>query len=271
MSSMPSLDVIIQASKQLYQLIIKELSKQSIKKFDNNSKTFEQLESWRQSTLPSIIHQRYETNQTAWINKNELILLMDWKLTKGKFRPTLPKLIKSNDDQVVIDTTKAGFKIILDYMNNNKSIDDIQEYKNIVKSALKKVCELRGVGPATGSLILSLLIKINPKLSPPFFSDESFMYLIEPTGGSIKYNVKEYIELLIPKYYELTKGSDVSFDVIERGSWALWMYQHHKKDKLSNVHFPDDITTKEVPEEEVPEEETSEEEDKPKPKRQRRR
>lgn len=63
--------------------------------------------------------------------------------------------------------------------------------------ALKLLCTLRGVGPATASLLLS----IHDPDEVPFFSDELFRWCLwedKPGRGwdrSIKYNVKEYAEL----------------------------------------------------------------------------
>jgi len=59
-----------------------------------------------------------------------------------------------------------------------------------VRKAMDILCELKGVGPATASLILSLLYPI----TIPFFSDEATVGVLAPPGGKkgIKYTAKTY-------------------------------------------------------------------------------
>jgi hypothetical protein len=167
---------------------------------------------------------------------------MDWKLAKGKFRPMLPKLIRSNAPDLVKSATTDGFNIWLKFFksNNTSSWADIKtsDYIDAVKSSFKLVCVLKGVGPATASLILSLLVDINAVLTPPFFSDESFLYyVVEPTrpDSKIKYNVKEYTEELLPVYFEILSKVDLNMTTLERGGWALKMYEMYRITKLVNV------------------------------------
>ncbi|KAK6462512.1 hypothetical protein DFJ63DRAFT_161078 [Scheffersomyces coipomensis] len=231
-------DHIVKAGTDLYKLIIEEISNQSVKKYGGDKYTFEQLTNWRQVELPSILEERFKSKKHTWLTKDELVLLMDWKLAAGKFRPMLPKLIKSNEADVVKETTTAGFDILLQF----KDRFGTKQYQDTVKSSLKKLSELRGVGPATASLMLSLLHKINEKLAPPFFSDESFIYyVVEPTrpGTPIKYNVKEYIEELLPVYFKLVSNrKDISIQVFERGAWSLEQIYLNRLHKLSDVKIP---------------------------------
>lgn len=140
------------------------------------------------------------------MTKKDLTLAMDWKLcaslTKfsqcprtseivnllieniismhGTNRPSLPGLIAQNSEEVVESTTKSAFALY-------KS--DPANYT----APLKKLEELKGVGPATASLLLSILDGDNA----PFFSDELFRWVCwdEARGGwkrKIKYDKKEY-------------------------------------------------------------------------------
>lgn len=98
----------------------------------------------------------------------------------GIKRPSLPGLIAQNAEEVVESTTKSAFALY-------KS--DAANYT----SPLKKLEELKGVGPATASLLLSILDSDNA----PFFSDELFRWVCwdEALGGwkrKIKYDRKEY-------------------------------------------------------------------------------
>jgi hypothetical protein len=117
-----------------------------------------------------------------YLTKPELVTLMDWKLTHGTFRPSLRGLIAQNAPEAVERTTREGLALWPD-----------------VKASVKKLSELRGVGPATASLILS----VGEPDEAPFFSDEVFCWATaeEDMGGvdwrrKIKYSVAEYLEVV---------------------------------------------------------------------------
>ena len=64
------------------------------------------------------------------------------------------------------------------------------EYSEVIKKSFEKFTLLKGVGPAMASLLANLLIKINPYLTPPFFSDESFLfYYMESFRPGEKLNI----------------------------------------------------------------------------------
>ncbi|KAK3726646.1 hypothetical protein QZH41_012278 [Actinostola sp. cb2023] len=83
-----------------------------------------------QNELPNAIQKRSEKHLT----KDELIQLMQWKLSRGKFRPRLIEFIKSNTPETITENTTLAFKQLPD-----------------VEKAIKKLSELKGVGPATAS------------------------------------------------------------------------------------------------------------------------
>lgn len=260
------IDHILKSSKELYPRIIEELSSQFTKKYDKNTKTFAQLNTWKEDELTNTLLKRYQETETTWITKDELINLLDWKLAKGKFRPMLPKLIKSNDNIDVEEITKQGYQYLLDYFKLHTSNDkqkqqpklldkfwgeandqDKIEYSEVIKKSFEKFTLLKGVGPAMASLLANLLIKINPYLTPPFFSDESFsFYYMESfrPGEKIKYNMKEYIEELLPVYLEIiSQYPDVTMNTLERGGWALKTYQIQRNEKLANIEIEYTTTT----------------------------
>jgi hypothetical protein len=102
----------------------------------------------------------------------------------GTFRPTLMNLVKQNSADTVKETTHSAFT-----------------EPDILKS-LKTLTSLRGIGPATASLLLS----VHQPDTVPFFSDELFRWTqwdVEDKKGEgkgwgrkIKYNVGEYKEVL---------------------------------------------------------------------------
>ena len=102
----------------------------------------------------------------------------------GTYRPNLSKLVASNSVKDIRSTTEAAFSAW-----DSSSSDPIQPL-----TTLKK---LKGVGPATASLLLSCYDPINI----PFFSDELYRYVhwedAKNNGWDRKigYTIKEYREL----------------------------------------------------------------------------
>ncbi|MCJ8728374.1 hypothetical protein PDJAM_G00003850 [Pangasius djambal] len=93
-----------------------------------------ELEKWYQEELPAAILARTERSLT----QPELVKLMEWKLTRGKFRPRLKQLIGSNSEEVVLRCTKKAFALLPD-----------------VQSAIAELSTLKGLGPATASAVLA--------------------------------------------------------------------------------------------------------------------
>jgi hypothetical protein len=124
----------------------------------------------------------------------------------GTFRPKLLALVQSNSANDIQDTTKAAFKLLPDAI-----------------SALKVLVALKGIGPATASLLLSVAA---PE-TVPFFSDELFRWCMWDESGSpggwqrkIKYNAKEY-EMLLEKVDALVKRLGVRAVDAEQVAWVL--------------------------------------------------
>lgn len=230
---------------ELYDKITRDLSLQQLKKYGKEEWSLETLDNWRSTNFPNELKKRH-ANGELHITKDELALLMDWKLAKGKFRPALPKLIQDNQEEKVKTTTESGLTIFTDYASKfaNWLDVDMANYEAALRLALKKLSELRGVGPATASLLLSLLKEITP-LAPPFFSDEAFLYFVQDPlrpGLPIKYNVKEYVNDYVPIAIGIArKYSIASLDLLERGAWALKMYDMYRSNKLADIELPKDI------------------------------
>jgi len=124
------------------------------------------LDKWYQNELPSIIQKRKD----MFITKEELIKLMTWKLSRGKFRPALPSLIASNSEESVEEASKNAF----------------QSLPNLSK-AIKELSVLRGVGPATASAILAA----GSPDQAPFMADESVTSI--PSITVLKYDLNCYL------------------------------------------------------------------------------
>ncbi|OJD21060.1 hypothetical protein ACJ73_07601 [Blastomyces percursus] len=160
----------------------------------------------------------------AFLEKDEIVNLMDWKLKHGSHRPALMGMIRSNPDSLIKSTTTTAFSQLQDALSKAGG----EAFPSTPLETLTG--PLRGVGPATASLFLSVApsdatynMGIN---AAPFFSDELFNWLCldkyphdftnssSNSGGGggdggqrskgkpqatkktkIKYNMKEYREL----------------------------------------------------------------------------
>ncbi|KAK8210329.1 hypothetical protein M8818_003497 [Zalaria obscura] len=146
------------------------------------SSKLDELEKARLETIPAALEQRKSSD--AYLEKSEVQTLVDWKLSHGTFRPSLKKLVASNSEEAVETTTKAAYGLYAeDKANHGK--------------ALKELATLRGIGPATASLLLS----VYDPATIPFFSDELYRWIAwdsEAKGKGkgwerkIGYTAKEY-------------------------------------------------------------------------------
>ncbi|KAL1903599.1 hypothetical protein Sste5346_000228 [Sporothrix stenoceras] len=124
------------------------------------------------------------------MNRKDVLKLVEWKLRHGKFRPTLMKLVESNPSQLVQDSIQTA-------------MGKYAGHKFSAKRSVKMLCDLKGIGPATASLLVAAHY---PKQTI-FFSDEAYAWL---AGGPSynppsKYNHKEYEDLM-----------DASWQLIQR-------------------------------------------------------
>lgn len=165
----------------------------------------EELDARRYTTIGQSICSRSPPS----LDKAELLALVSWKMLRfpnhllhimqaantcarkhGTWRPNLAKLAESNADNTVTNQSKVAISCVADGIPTAAAL----------KSALKALTELRGVGPATASLILSCY---RPDCVP-FFSDELFRWLHwdderkgKGTGwkAQIAYTITEYVSL----------------------------------------------------------------------------
>lgn len=104
----------------------------------------------------------------------------------GTFRPSLQKLVASNSESVIEESTKAAFAL---YAKDQSAV-------NQAVAMLAK--DLRGIGPATASLLMSVYDSENV----PFFSDELFRWMMFEDGPGkgwdrkIKYSIAEYKQMV---------------------------------------------------------------------------
>lgn len=148
--------------------------------------------------LTSLIQQR---NPNPFITTTELSKLMQWKLTRGKWRPRLLDFVSSLDDTLVKSASQKAFL----------SLPDISK-------AVTELTVLKGVGPATASAVLAAFA---PHLTP-FMSDEAMEAAL---GNSKDYSLKQYLkfaEKLQMKAAELSsEGDSFTPSDVERALWSF--------------------------------------------------
>ncbi|KAF4976963.1 hypothetical protein FZEAL_6433 [Fusarium zealandicum] len=137
--------------------------------------------------------------------------LVEWKLRYGQFRPSLMKLVSSNDPDTAEDVVKQALEAY-------RKDGDIQ-------AAVKVLAKLKGIGPATASLLLA----VHDPSRVIFFSDEAFWWFCcSGNQDPIKYNAKEY-QALCAKVDELRGRIDVSASDMEKVAYMLMTPLEGKK------------------------------------------
>lgn len=165
------------------------------------------LDKWVEDTLGKTIRSR----DSPFMEKSELAKLMEWKLTRGKFRPQLPSLIASNSEELVKTASQKAF--------TNSSQPSV---------AIKDLCVLRGVGPATASAIL----RAYDPVKYCFMADESVMSCMP---GKVEYTLKyylKYLECVCEKAEELSgAGVSVGAGVCAGASVGAGVWTAHDVEK----------------------------------------
>lgn len=122
----------------------------------------------------------------------------------GTFRPNLIKLAESNMEDEIKTTTLAAF-------------ETYKQDKFEVTKAINKLTTLKGIGPATASLLLS----VHDAAGVVFFGDEVFQWICsDGKKATIKYNMKEY-EDLVSKSRKLIKRLGVDARDVEKVGFVL--------------------------------------------------
>ncbi|KAJ9107507.1 hypothetical protein QFC21_000963 [Naganishia friedmannii] len=199
-----------------YDAHIKEASdsKQKRKSADNND-SLAVLDDWRLKTLPEVLKERRDHTAGDHLKKAEVEKLIRWKLMHGTFRPSLMKLVSSNEESKIENVTARAFEVV------NPRLDAAGDKLSIsIGEGISILTELRGIGPASASLLLGVRFPGHI----PFFSDEAFRWLTATSGNpwtaGIKYNAKEYAAML-DTCLCLAERLRVDAVDIERVGWVL--------------------------------------------------
>ncbi|KAJ0297296.1 hypothetical protein COL5a_009328 [Colletotrichum fioriniae] len=192
-----------------YEPLIESIS--STKGAKPGQKTLKELDHFRYVEAPT---QFSEYEPKRGMDHDDVRLLVEWKLRHGTFRPTLMKLVSSNDSSTVAKT-------IQDAIASYQSTSDLS-------AALGILTKLKGIGPATASLLLA--VHFSEKVM--FFSDEGYYWLCNKNQKmSLKYNTKEYESLNI-QVEKLTKRLEVSALDVEKVAYVIF-HQERVDPKLA--------------------------------------
>ncbi|GAB4852413.1 hypothetical protein Ancab_016607 [Ancistrocladus abbreviatus] len=155
------------------------------------------LDEFYRTQLPFLLRSR---QPTPYLTRSDLFSLMQWKLTRGKFRPRLLNFISSLEEDLVKSASEKAFL----------SLPDLAK-------AVSELTVLKGVGPATASAVLAAYA---PDVAP-FMSDEAMEVVL---GDSKDYSLKRYLVLadkLQTKAKELTSEDRVfTASDVERAIWS---------------------------------------------------
>ncbi|XP_052452243.1 uncharacterized protein zgc:112496 [Carassius gibelio] len=159
-----------------------------------------QLDRWFQEELPTAISTRSKRSLTH----AELVKIMEWKLTKGKFRPRLQQLIGSNSEEAVQSSTSKAFGLLPD-----------------VQAAITELCKLKGVGPATASAVLAA----GAPGEVAFMADEAVESIAELRP--VEYTAKHYalfLQKILNKTSQLNKADSQRDWTPHRVEQCLWAW-----------------------------------------------
>lgn len=145
---------------------------------------------WRYDELPRIIAERSHKPSSAYLEKDEMVRLTQWKIVHGQHRPFLPGMVKKNNPERVKEVTVSAFEMQAGANYSGSGLPDTLD------KALREAAQLHGVGPATATLVCSLLDPTNVA----FFEDELAEWLL-PNVPKLKYTWAEYKAL----YSEIMK------------------------------------------------------------------
>ncbi|KAJ8364147.1 hypothetical protein SKAU_G00129780 [Synaphobranchus kaupii] len=136
------------------------------------------LDKWYQEELPAAVASRSE----RFLTHSELVKLMEWKLTRGKFRPRLQQLVATNSSETVERCTKKAFSLLPD-----------------VNAAITELSSLKALGPATASAVLAA----GAPGQAAFMADEAVESI--PSMKPIQYTAKHY-SLYLQRVEERTQA-----------------------------------------------------------------
>jgi hypothetical protein len=157
-------------------------------------KTLRGDDAWLRGALPNVLREQGK------LDKAQLERLVRWKITRGKFRPLMGMIAGNSAAAVAAATSAAVLRL------QRRDVGRADE-----KAALDALCALRGVGPATASVVVAAL---RPETCV-FMADEA----IEGAGVARAYTARTWLET---NDRIAAKGAELGIAASDVGR-ALWV------------------------------------------------
>nr|XP_033818445.1 uncharacterized protein LOC117368823 [Geotrypetes seraphini] len=175
-----------------------------IKAKGEKQKKLPALDKWYQEELSAIVMGRQE----KYLTRDELMKLMEWKLTRGKFRPRLQQMVATNPSETVESCTRRAFKLLPD-----------------VEAAITELSQLKAIGPATASAVLAA----GAPEEVAFMADEAVESVTDL--NPVQYTLKHYslylnkIRGCVRKLKKADPGTGWTPHRVEKSLWAFAIAQ----------------------------------------------
>ncbi|KAJ5995540.1 hypothetical protein N7481_002517 [Penicillium waksmanii] len=157
---------------------------------EGEAEKYLELDRWRYERMPALVWQRLDTggledaeeDEVACFTHEELCRVMEWKTKHGRPRPALLGMIRSNQEKLVFKCTSTALKSLPTVKDKDNSNPTTITEEVFPKQSMDDLSPLRGVGPATASLILSIATtnakdEESERVQVPFFSDDTYLWL----------------------------------------------------------------------------------------------
>ncbi|CAI5479693.1 unnamed protein product, partial [Closterium sp. Yama58-4] len=126
--------------------------------------------------------------------KEELVSVMEWKLTRGKWRPRLLDFIKHLNPKAVQTASSRAFAALASHhtpttpgsLESGSGAGSEAGIEASLKAAVTELSTLKGVGAATASAVLAAFV---PQVAP-FMSDEA---MVAALGDCKDYSLRRYL------------------------------------------------------------------------------
>ncbi|KAF3910148.1 hypothetical protein AA313_de0209075 [Arthrobotrys entomopaga] len=202
---------------------------------DGESKTLEEIDNWRDSVSERSGQQGSSKGKAKsderTLESSTVTEIVNWKLKRGKFRPTILPLVASNPIRELESIVNKALSMPPpEQVTAKGTVEDDNDALAQVSAMIKHLTKLKGIGPATATAILSTVFPD----TIPMFSDEAFRWIMmdgsKSSGGwnrNIAYNAKEYAEFfkkvrtLCRKLTFENEGNVIGAGSVEKVGWVL--------------------------------------------------
>ena len=148
------------------------------------------------------------TDSGARLFKDEYVKVVDWKLSRGKFRPGLMKYAQALDDDAIQRASKEAFALAHSKDGRKGNLVD----------AMNPLIALRGCGPATASAFMACADE-----RFPFFSDEALAVVIgNGNNDKDRYSLPRYREFMkaLQQRSDELGAEDLTASKLETALWS---------------------------------------------------